>query len=103
MSAFSPNHYASYKIIISPKARKSIDNLSKEIRIAIITKIEALISDPSTLDIKKLQGHKDLYRIRTGDYRIVFQASKNQRLIIVALVAHRKEIYNLIKNLSILN
>lgn len=97
------NHYKSYKIIISTKARKSIDNLPKEIRIAVVTKIEALTSNLSTLDIKKLQGYKDLYRIRSGDYRIVFQVSKNQLLIIIALVAHRKEIYSLIKNLTSLN
>ncbi|MFI5332535.1 MAG: type II toxin-antitoxin system RelE/ParE family toxin [Candidatus Babeliales bacterium] len=100
MSKISTSHYKSHKILISTRARKSIDNLPKEARTIIISKIEALTSDLTNLDIKKLQGHKDLYRIRAGDYRIVFQVSKNQQLIIVALVAHRKEIYSLIKNLT---
>lgn len=97
------NTYKSYKILISTRARKSIDNLPKEARTVIIDKIETLISDNTNLDIKKLQGHKNLYRVRAGDYRIVFQVSKSQLLIIIALVAHRKEIYSLIKNLPILS
>jgi mRNA interferase RelE/StbE len=103
MSIIPVDLYKSYKIIISPKAHKSIDNLPKEARINIVNKIEALKSNLSILDIKKLQGHKDLYRIRSADYRIVFQILKNKQLIVIGLVAHRKEIYSLIKNLTLLN
>ena len=58
-----------YKIIIKKKAKKFIDKLPKNEKMRIVKAIEVL---PNGEDIKKLKGHTDLFRLRVGDYRIIY-------------------------------
>ena len=56
-------------------------------------KIENLADDPRPHDVKKLKGKKNFYRIRQGQYRIVYKIEDKILLILILDVAHRKEIY----------
>ena len=62
-------------VTISPKAEKQLKKLNKIDQIAIIRKIQNLYQEQN---IQKLQGHKDIYRVRVGDFRIVFKKSKKK-------------------------
>ena len=53
----------------------------------------ALAGDPRPAGCKKLRGHKDLWRIRAGDYRVVYIIDDANALVSITRVAHRREIY----------
>ena len=83
-----------YKIEIGPKASKALEKLPEEISLLVIEKIEALKYNPRPHGYKKLQGMgKELYRVRSGKYRIVYKVYDNILLIMVVRVEHRKDVY----------
>ncbi|MFV0340722.1 MAG: type II toxin-antitoxin system RelE family toxin [Parachlamydiaceae bacterium] len=82
-----------YEIEISASAEKFLEKVPQRDRLKIIEKIDALESTPLPIGCKKLQGHKELYRLRSGDYRIIYTINKDRLLILVVEIGHRKEIY----------
>ncbi len=58
----------------------------------IATAIDALSTEPRPFGVAKLAGHDD-FRIRVGDYRIVYAVDDENRLVIVARIAHRRDVY----------
>lgn len=80
-----------YRIIIKKKAKKFIDKLPKNERIRVVKAIEQL---PNGEDIKKLKGHSDLFRLRIGDYRIIYAVDNGELVVYVIDVGNRGEIYN---------
>lgn len=82
-----------YEIEISESAEKYLGKIPKKDRLKIIAKIDALEEETMPIGSKKLQGHKVLYRIRSGDYRIVYSIIKNQLIVLIVEIGHRKEIY----------
>ena len=81
------------KIIISPKAQKDFKKLTKIYQISISKKIRSLTANPTS--ITTLQGFKDFYRARVGDYRIVFKKTDNE--IYIVIIGHRSDIYKFLK------
>ena len=79
-----------YKIIIKKPAKKFIDKLPKNEKIRIIKAIEKL---PDGVDIKKLKGHDNVYRLRIGDYRILYTVDKGEYTVIVINAGNRGQIY----------
>jgi mRNA interferase RelE/StbE len=55
--------------------------------------IEGLAQNPRPPDCKKLKDMDDLYRVRVGDYRIIYQVKDEEVLVLVVRVAHRKDAY----------
>ena len=85
---------ASYSVKIKNSAQKEIRNLpSKEIRDKIIEIIDDLNINPVPDEAKKIKGSNNIYRIRQGAYRIVYQIYKNELLVIVIRVRHHKDAY----------
>lgn len=89
-----------YKIVITASAEKEIRKLPANIQDEIFEKIESLKEDPRPHKYKKLNSFKipnlqlkPLYRVRTGDYRIVYAIQDNIITITIVKVGHRKEIY----------
>ena len=83
------------KVILSPKAKKQLKSVGRTVQIILAKKIRGfavLITGE-----QKLGGYQDMYRIRIGDYRIVYRKSPDQ--IFIVLLGHRKEIYRLLKAL----
>ena len=82
-----------YKIVIENKALAELATLPKKIQRQIANKIDQLATNPRPSGCKMLQKHKSLYRIRSGDYRMVYQIREKQVLILVVRIAHRKDVY----------
>jgi mRNA interferase RelE/StbE len=82
-----------YKIKYKPKAQKFIEGQSLKIKRQLIKKIEDLQKDPRAPGSKLLDSEKNIYRIRTGNYRIIYQVRNKVLLIIVAKVGDRKDVY----------
>ena len=84
---------AKYTIALSKKAQKQLDKLPDNIVEPIFIAIGALADDPRPFGYKKLKGRAG-YRIRSGNYRIIYEILDAQLLIDVIDLGHRKDIYD---------
>lgn len=82
-----------YSVTFARSARKELEALPIPYIERIVARIEALISEPRPRDCKKLQGEENLWRIRIGDYRVVYAVYDEKRIIDIIAVRHRKDIY----------
>jgi mRNA interferase RelE/StbE len=83
----------SYQVAIAPAARRQIKKLAKSAQLAIIARLETLAHNPRPPGCKKLSGEENLYRVRKGDYRIVYQVQDDRLIVLVVRVGDRKDIY----------
>jgi mRNA interferase RelE/StbE len=83
----------SFRVIIKPSALREINHLPVVFQDQIIPAIEILASDPRPIGCKKLIGSKSRWRIKTGDYRILYELDDSRNQIYVYRVAHRKDVY----------
>jgi mRNA interferase RelE/StbE len=82
-----------YQILIRRPAEKEIAGLPPKIRSRIAEKIRALADDPRPAGCKKLSGEDRAWRIRIGDYRVVYEINDAAEYVEVRVVAHRKDVY----------
>lgn len=80
------------KISILPKAVKTLSKIPDDIQTKIIRRIDDLAVDALPKSSKKLTNQPG-YRIRVGDWRILYIVDKKKRLVIIARIAHRKDVY----------
>ena len=84
---------ASYQIEIKPSALKELEKLPRQVIPRIVTAIEELRVNPYPPGVKKLTGFDRTYRIRVGDYRVLYDIYENKLVIEVIRIRHRKEAY----------
>jgi mRNA interferase RelE/StbE len=82
-----------YSIRIKPSAEKSLSRLPREIQRRIVRAITSLAEDPRPVSSKKLQTDENLYRIRVGDYRIIYAIRNAELVILVLALGHRRDVY----------
>lgn len=83
----------SYRIEFAPSAARAFKKLPDAIQDRLIPKIDALAADPKPRGVEKLSGEENRYRIRVGEYRVVYAISDASRLVTVALIGHRRDVY----------
>jgi len=83
---------ADYRIILSRSAIKEFENLPSNVIERVRAKIRALGSDPRPPGVKKLQGRPD-YRVRVGDYRILFTIADDEKVVDINTISHRSDVY----------
>jgi len=81
-----------YQITISNTAQKQLDNLLDSAAEKVISAIQALAHNPRPAGYIKLKG-RDGYRIRKGDYRIIYEIFDSILIIDIIAIGHRKNIY----------
>jgi mRNA interferase RelE/StbE len=79
-----------YEIEFKPRAIKDLEGLSKDIQRRILAKIESLADDLAG-DVKRLTNFTPEYRLRVGDYRILFELEAKK--IVIYRAVHRKDAY----------
>ncbi len=84
---------ADYSLEVKPSARKELEALPDHVLLRIIRKIESLSDLPRPRGCKKLKGFKDQWRIRVGDWRVIYLIDDAVKLISITRVAHRREVY----------
>ncbi len=82
-----------YQIRIKSQAEKALAKIPNPHRRRIVQAIDALARSPRPEGCKKLTGADDAYRIRVGDYRIVYEIVDKVLMVYIIRVAHRKDIY----------
>ncbi len=81
-----------YTVVLTRKAQKQLDKLSDNIAQPIIEAITRLEENPRPAGFKKLKG-RDGYRIRIGNYRIIYDIFDTELIVDIITLGHRKDIY----------
>ena len=82
-----------YKVSIKNSALKEIQRIPKDFRLKIIEVIDSLAANPRPSGVKKLENFEDSYRIRVGQFRIVYKIEDRRLIVEVVKVGNRKEVY----------
>ena len=83
-----------YEVIVPKSVQKFIDALSdEELRDRIEEEIESLVENPRPDGVVKLKGYHSRYRIRIGNYRVIYDINDGKLLILVVNFNHRREVY----------
>jgi mRNA interferase RelE/StbE len=82
-----------YTVEVSPAASRQIRKLDRNTQKRVLARLEKLEEDPRPHDASKLQSPEELYRIRVGDYRIIYHIEDDRLLILIVKVGNRREIY----------
>ncbi len=84
---------ADYTITFARSARKELERLDRSIVARILTRVEALAHAPRPSGCKKLRGSAELWRIRIGDYCVVYSINDARRVVDIIAVRHRRDAY----------
>ncbi|WP_089730075.1 type II toxin-antitoxin system RelE family toxin [Candidatus Thiosymbion oneisti] len=84
----------SYTIRIKQNAQKSLAKISQPYQAKIIGSIRNLSNEPRPSGCKKLIG-RDAWRIRVGDYRVIYEITDNELVILIVHIGHRRKVYKI--------
>ncbi len=84
---------ASYQIEFKSSALKELEKLPRQIIPRAIAAIKRLAENPYPQGVKKLAGFERTYRVRVGDYRIMYEIHEDRLIIEIIRVKHRKDVY----------
>ncbi|HSE58168.1 MAG TPA: type II toxin-antitoxin system RelE/ParE family toxin [Nitrospiraceae bacterium] len=82
-----------YTVQLAPAAQRQLQSLPKPLQSQITKRLLKLEVTPRPEGVKKLEGENDLYRLRVGDYRIIYTIRDRELIVLVLKVSHRREIY----------
>jgi mRNA interferase RelE/StbE len=82
-----------YRIEVAPRAAGQLRKLDAQARRRVQAAIELLAQNPRPATTKKLVGGEGEWRIRTGDYRVIYEIHDDVLLVLVVAVGHRRDIY----------
>ena len=84
---------ASYKLVVKPSVEKDLRSLPKAMIARTLEQIEQLKENPFPRQSIKLAGAEQLYRLRIGDYRIIYGVDVGAKVITIHYVRHRRDVY----------
>lgn len=87
------NKFKNYSIKFKTSAEKDLKKLDKKTQEKIKEILDQLIDDSANVDIKKMQGLKNTYRVRKGSYRIIFEDHNHELIILIIEIGLRGDIY----------
>ena len=82
-----------YTVVFARSARKELQALDRTVGNRILKRIEALTREPRPSGCRKLEGTDNLWRIRIGDWRVVYSVDDAKSLVEVSVIRHRREAY----------
>ncbi len=82
-----------YSLIYRESVAKTLRRIPKSQLIKIIVRVESLAVEPRPVGAIKLKGEMDVYRVRQGDYRIIYRVEDKIITVEVIAIGHRKDIY----------
>lgn len=84
-----------YEVVLRPDPQKFIERLrDKKLQARIVAALRELAKDPMPYGCLKMQGTLNEWRIRVGDYRIIYTVEDNVLRVLVIRIGHRKEVYD---------
>ena len=83
----------SYTVQLAPAAKRQLRKLDRSIQDRVVRRLEKLEKDPRPPRVEKMEGDESTYRIRMGEYRIVYEIRDKVLVVLVLKVGHRREVY----------
>jgi len=83
---------ASYRLLIKPSAAKELEGLPLMDRRRVVARMQGLSDQPRPPGCEKLTGH-DLFRIRQGNYRILYEVQDHDLTVTIFKIGHRRDVY----------
>jgi mRNA interferase RelE/StbE len=84
---------ASYSVVLKPSVEKDLRALPRAALARVMQRIDELKSNPTPRQSVKLTGAERLYRLRVGDYRIIYEVNVEASRVVIHYVRHRREAY----------
>ncbi len=82
-----------YRLVVHRAAVGEIESLSKKIKPKVIAAIDALAEDPRPPGAAALRGRKSAFRLRVGEYRVLYEIHATEIVVYVVAVGHRRDVY----------
>ena len=82
-----------YTIEFAPRAAKELRDLERPDQVRVAAKIDSLAQNPRPHGVEKLSGEEDLYRVRVGNYRIIYKIQDARLVVLVVKIGHRRDVY----------
>ena len=82
-----------YSILLAPPAERQLKSLTDSVQKRIVKRLKSLRENPRPQGVKKLAGEEDPYRIRDGDYRIIYTIQDKELIVLVVKIGNRKDVY----------
>jgi mRNA interferase RelE/StbE len=82
-----------YVLEFTTSATREFRNLDKQLQRRITEKVTALCEDPFPPGSKKLKAQSDHFRIRVGDYRVIYRIDGKRVVIVIVRIGHRRDVY----------
>jgi mRNA interferase RelE/StbE len=82
-----------YSVLLAPPAERQLRAFAPAVQKRLVRRLKALQANPRPQGVKKLAGEDDLYRVREGDYRIVYAIRDRELVVLVVKIGDRKEAY----------
>ena len=83
-----------YQVTFVPRVERDLKQLDRPVRLRILRKIKRLAENLESLSLETLAGQwRGMYKLRVGDYRIIYTLDPARELLIVHVIGHRSEIY----------
>jgi mRNA interferase RelE/StbE len=82
-----------YRVEFSTAAERQFKGLPRSVQARVTSRVDRLAEDPRPPGSKRLSGSQDLYRIRIGDYRVIYAIEHEVLLVLVLKIGHRREVY----------
>jgi mRNA interferase RelE/StbE len=83
---------ASYRLLIKPSAAKELEGLPMKDRRRVVARMQGLSDQPRPPGCEKLTGH-DLFRVRQGMYRILYEVQDHDLTVTIFKIGHRRDVY----------
>lgn len=88
-----PSPQEAYRVELAPAAARALRKLTAEVGRRIARRIDALATQPRAVDATKIEGGEGLFRVRVGDYRIIYTVHDDVLLVLIVGIGHRSDIY----------
>ena len=82
-----------YMVELSNRAKRDLAALSADLQTRIVTALRKLEENPRPSGVEKLKGEENAYRLRVGDYRILYEVHDKRLLVLIVKIGHRRDVY----------
>jgi mRNA interferase RelE/StbE len=82
-----------YAVLLAPSAERQLKALDKPLQQRISKRLTRLGDNPRPPGVDKLAGEDNLYRVREGEYRVIYTIQDKELIVLVVKIGHRKEVY----------
>jgi mRNA interferase RelE/StbE len=84
---------ADYKLVTARSFEKDLRKLPDDVLKRVVTKVKPLANEPFPEGVRKPEGEENLYRLRVGDFRVIYSVNKKEKVVDLIYVRNRKDVY----------